>query len=274
MALVLKYILLILGILVSNLLLVGVLNKAGLLTVVAVTIIVFEIVLVISYITFVKIVKPLSGLYDALNIIDFDKDVIDFSKLDCLELTGFKEIKVVLEKFKYLLDIITERINRVNSETYKSEHDGLTGCYNRLRLDNIKSTYEFAQMFAVIFIDVNNLKRMNDEFGHEAGDALLKQATQKLNFWNTYGDVYRMGGDEFMIVLLNKQPQYVEKLVNQWYPTVGQLNRATDGFKCVLSYGISYGTKGCSFDAVQKQADDRMYDMKVALKKKFGEPLR
>jgi diguanylate cyclase (GGDEF)-like protein len=115
---------------------------------------------------------------------------------------------------------------------------------------------------------------MNDEFGHEAGDALLRSAANHLNFWNNHGDVYRMGGDEFMVVVKNQTPEAMNKLVNMWYPTVGQLNRDTDGFKCVLSYGLAFGTKGCNFDSLQKQADDKMYEMKVALKKKFGEPLR
>lgn len=220
------------------------------------------------------LISPLCKLYDALKIIDFEKDIIDFSKLDDLESSGFKEMRGIQEKFKYLLDIITERINRVNSQTYKSEHDGLTGCYNRVHLDVVKGTYEVQKSVCVIFIDVNNLKRMNDEFGHEAGDALLRSAAAKLTFWQNYGDVYRMGGDEFMIVVVNKSREYVEKLINMWYPTVGQLNRDSDGFKCVLSYGVAYGSQYCNFDAVQKQADEIMYDMKVALKKKFGEPMR
>ena len=126
----------------------------------------------------------------------------------------------------------------------------------------------------VIFIDVNNMKRMNDECGHEAGDALIRNAAAKLKFWDKYGDVYRVGGDEFMIVVCNQTQQFVENVISKWYPTVGLLNRESDGFKCVLSYGIASGSQYCNFDDVMKRADDLMYDMKVALKKKFGEPLR
>ena len=86
---------------------------------------------------------------------------------------------------------------RYNNETYKSEHDALTGCYNRNHLSKVKSRYEQQRSFFVVFIDVNNLKRMNDEFGHEAGDSLLKNVASKMQFWNSYGDVYRLGGDEF-----------------------------------------------------------------------------
>lgn len=274
MLLLLKLVISIIILCLSNVTLACILDSFELLTFYAIIGIIVEMSIVICIFLYKMILKPLGSLYDALNVIDFDKEIIDFSKLDSLNESGIKEIRTIIIKFKYLLDIITERINKVNSETYKSEHDGLTGCFNRVRLNNVKSMYEYSKAVAIVFIDVNNLKRMNDEFGHEAGDALLKSAAFKLNFWNNYGDVYRMGGDEFMIVLVNKTPEYVNKLIGLWYPTVGQLNRDTDGFKCVLSYGVAFGSQGCNFDALQKQADEKMYDMKVALKKKFGEPLR
>jgi diguanylate cyclase (GGDEF)-like protein len=221
-----------------------------------------------------EILIPIVKLYNALKAVDFNESVVDFSKLDSLDPSGFEEIRKITEKFKYLLDIITERINKINKATFKSEHDGLSGCYNRVRLESVKNTYELAKSVAVIFIDVNNLKRMNDEFGHDAGDSLIKSAANKLSFWDAYGDVYRMGGDEFMIVILNQPPKRVNEILDRWYPTVGQLNRSSDSFKCVLSYGVAFGQKGCNFDEVQKQADDRMYEFKVAIKKKFGEPMR
>lgn len=218
--------------------------------------------------------KPVNNLYEALKNIDFDSSVVDFTALDNLQVD--KKSTEVLDrltvKTKYLADIITSRINDVNYEVFKAEHDELSGCYNRQHLDRVKSFYE-ENKFAIIFIDVNNLKRMNDEFGHEAGDNLLKNAANKLSFWNTYGDVYRMGGDEFMIVTTNISEELMNEYIKEWYPTVGQLNRETDPFKCVLSYGLSFGTLGDDFGKIQKIADNRMYEMKIQLKKKFGEPL-
>lgn len=221
-----------------------------------------------------SLVKPLSNLYNALKVIDFNGSAIDFSKLDQLRLSGSSEVKDIQKRFKYLIDIVTERVVTVNTQTYVSEHDGLTGCYNRVHLETAKGLYETSKSCGVVFIDVNNLKKMNDIFGHEAGDALLRSAASKLKFWDNYGDVYRMGGDEFMVVLVNKSYGFIEKLVKQWYPTVGQLNRDTDSFKCLLSYGISYAMENIDFDSLQKEADENMYEMKVAIKKQLGEELR
>lgn len=240
------------------------------------TLIINNIVLVtvVCFSCYYKLLKPITMLYKALRVINFNEDLVDFTKLDRLNSKGYSEVKVIINKFKHLLDAITERINKINTETYKSEHDILTGCYNRTYLDRVKGNYEASQNFVVCFIDVNNLKRMNDEFGHDAGDTLLKTAAAKLVYWSKLGDVYRMGGDEFMIVIVNKPLSRVRSLVATWYKTVGVLNKSTDGFQCLLSYGLAEGSHGMDFDYIMKQADESMYAMKVRIKKELGEPLR
>lgn len=229
---------------------------------------------IICFSCYLTLLRPIVRLYKALRIIDFNDDLVDFTKVDNLKPSGYKETRVIISKFKHLLDAITERINKINTETYKSEHDILTGCYNRTYLERVRGSYETSQNFVVCFIDVNNLKRMNDEFGHDAGDILLKTAASKLGYWNKIGDVYRMGGDEFMIVIVNKPIAKVRNLVINWYKTVGVLNKTTDGFQCLLSYGLAEGHHGMDFDYVMKQADEIMYSMKVRIKKELGEPLR
>lgn len=262
------------GILFVNVLAVLTLSDDGNIHVLAVIFLMIEMVLAVCAFMHRTLLRPIFELSESLSVINFDNDIIDFSKVDMLEEKGFKEVRRMIEKYKYLLDIITERINRYNNETFKSEHDELTGCYNRVHLTRVKSRYETQRSCYLVFIDVNNLKKMNDIFGHDAGDTLLKNASAKLKFWDSYGDVYRMGGDEFMVVLLNKKQSYCEGLLSSWYPKVGILNRESDGFKCALSYGVAYGTAGCDFDALQQQADEAMYQMKIALKKQYGEELR
>ena len=232
---------------------------------------VFGLLMAVCTYIYVFLLKPIQKLHTALEIINFEDDIIDFSKVDGLEVTGFPEIKSITIKFKYLLDIIAERITKFNNEAYRSEHDELTGLLNRTHLAKVKTRYETQRNVFVIFFDLNNLKKMNDIFGHEAGDALLRNTASKLRWWEKFGDVYRLGGDEFMVVLTNKPVEYCKSLLDNWYPTVGIINRDSDGFKCALSYGASHGTAGCDFDKIQKEADERMYDFKVTLKISFGE---
>lgn len=222
---------------------------------------------------YIRLLKPLDKLSDALDGVNFDNSLIDLSKLDNLDIVGYKELREILRMFSYFVDVIDERIRRVNQEMYMSEHDELTNCYNRVHLERVKLEYEMRGSFFIIFVDVNNLKKMNDKFGHEAGDDLIRRAAKALSNWNTYGDVYRMGGDEFMVVITDKPLDNCMDLYNRWYDSVGQLNRETDGFRCVLSCGVSYGLRGDSFDELQKRADEAMYEKKKELKTRFGEPL-
>lgn len=274
MNLITKFVTFFCAVIFGNILLVLLLSSFNLVSSWAIILLFIEMGIVLYVITYKYVLNPVYSLYKALKDIDFSADIINFNTVDNLNETGCTETKYTIQRFKYLLDIITERINRYNNATFRGEHDELTGCYNKLRLQKYKTSYEVCSQYAVIFIDVNNLKKMNDTFGHGAGDALLRHASNRLNFWTNYGDVYRMGGDEFMIVVTDKSQEAIFSLINKWYPTVGQLNRDSDGFKCLLSYGVAFGTNGDNFDTILKEADDKMYEMKVRIKKELGEEMR
>lgn len=236
-----------------------------------VLLVVFSLIFIFLY---KNLFRPISQIMKGLSLIDFESNTVNFTYIDRLEPSGLFGISSLGYKIKYLMDIIEERIIKYNNENYKSEHDSLSGCFNRVHLERVKTQYETQDSTYVIFIDVNNLKKMNDIYGHEAGDNLIRSASRALSFWNQYGDVYRMGGDEFMVVLSNMDFDYCTKLLKQWYPTVGILNKDTDGFKCVLSYGVATCKGFCDFDKLQKVADEAMYKMKLQIKRKFGEDMR
>lgn len=218
-----------------------------------------------------SVIKPLNDLVTALEPINFSNDTIDFTKLDNFNYTGSDEIGKLVCKFKDLSEVLVARVDRVNTETYKSEHDGLSGLYNRVKYQRSKDVYAGCSNICVIYIDVNNLKKMNDIFGHDAGDSLIKKAASKLDFWDSIGDCYRMGGDEFMVVIPNRPKKECEELINQWYPTVGCLNRKSDGFKCMMAYGVSYGGLYSDIDDLIKEADEKMYNHKIQIKEANGE---
>lgn len=150
-----------------------------------------------------------------------------------------------------------------------SIHDKLTGCHNRVRLSMRIPEYENHSKYAVIFFDINNFKKVNDIHGHDEGDKLLVKVSNVLRFWFTYGDLYRIGGDEFIVVIPNAQLLDLEKIVATWYATVPLLNfEYNDDFKCTLSYGIAYKMGDMSFQEVLGVADEQMYLMKKAIASK------
>ena len=146
-----------------------------------------------------------------------------------------------------------------------SIHDKLTGCYNRTKLDLKIPEYENYAEYAVIFFDLNNLKKMNDIHGHDDGDQLLIDASNQLRHWHEHGDLYRIGGDEFLVVVPNAHEAELSKTVEDWYNKQPALNTEFgDDFVCDFSYGICCKTKSepLSFEEIMNRADENMYLMK------------
>lgn len=216
-------------------------------------------------ISYKKTLKPISYLYKILKTSDFSN--IDFDKFDKVEEFGTKEVSYIIRKFKFLIDIIEDKVNDINDMTYVSEHDELTSCYNTLRLNKVIPDYEQCKCLCVIFADVNNLKKMNDTLGHTAGDKLLRNTSKALSFWTMHnGDVYRVGGDEFMVVIPDTDYKVCKKLINKWYSTIGDLGFDKVDFECRLSYGVSFAKGHIDFEDLRKEADSYMYQMKTEIK--------
>ena len=97
-----------------------------------------------------------------------------------------------------------------------SSVDMLTGVKNRNKMnafvdDVINGKAEVKYPYAVVFADLNGLKHVNDENGHSAGDQILKKAAEILCATFPDGDVYRAGGDEFMVIVMGMDEEMVEE---------------------------------------------------------------
>ena len=158
---------------------------------------------------------------------------------------------------------------------YENEHDHLTGLYNKGKyLDLIENKYPNLKSIAIFNFDVNNLKVMNDNFGHEAGDKLLIKAAnsiRKITSTNVHG--YRMGGDEFLVVACDVTKEEADKLLSRWESELARLNTLSDDINCVIAVGMTYGEGNYDLFKLLAEADELMYADKKA-KKKPGEEIR
>jgi diguanylate cyclase (GGDEF)-like protein len=83
-----------------------------------------------------------------------------------------------------------------------AERDGLTGLLNRRRLDEALRTLKPGAPLACLMVDIDHFKRFNDQFGHDAGDAVMQHVAQILRDGaDGLGDAYRFGGEEFTLLL-------------------------------------------------------------------------
>ena len=131
------------------------------------------------------------------------------------------DITVIGNKIRRLQDYMSAQISFVRSKAYT---DGLTGLGNRTSyLDRVREIDEKIESgsadFLVAMFDINGLKDINDRQGHERGDEIIVEAADNLR--NTFGDenVFRIGGDEF-VVLLNEPQSDTEETLREFIPHI------------------------------------------------------
>ncbi len=155
---------------------------------------------------------------------------------------------------------------------YLSDHDALTGLYTRSRLNKDLKSELFANMAScgIIYFDVNDLKLTNDVYGHEVGDLLLQNAAKSLKIFDDERYcAYRMGGDEFMLVICNCEDYELDMAMEKWHAEITRLNEEAD-IKCAVAAGFAYGAGKFDIEALMRKADERMYENKRTLKSREG----
>ena len=182
---------------------------------------------------------------------------------------------------KFLWKVITH-LKQTNEQILKlAQHDSLTALPNRILFyDRLNQTMTRASRdkgsFAVLFIDLDDFKFVNDTLGHDAGDALLREAAKRITACIRESDtVARMGGDEFTVIISNvRTPASVERVAKK---IVANLASQYDlnGQACSISASIGialYPDNGGTTEQLVKVADDAMYTAKYSGKNcyRFG----
>ena len=124
--------------------------------------------------------------------------------------------------------------------------------------------------FAVIIFDSNDLKLINDQHGHDKGDLYLQTASQLICRVYKHSPVFRIGGDEFAVILMNEDYLNREMLKEQFIQSAKEISASTDNEweRVSMSMGMAeYDPKNDdSIDDVVQHADKNMYEYKRNLK--------
>lgn len=166
---------------------------------------------------------------------------------------------------------ITEKKNYEEQLRYLSQHDQLTGIYNRIPFERAMDRLEGSDEYPISFLmcDLNELKVINDTYGHHQGDALLKATAEVLKGSLREEDlVARLGGDEFVVLLKNTDEDMCRQIVERIRRQIEDHNsRSDEKFRIDLSIGASTvwdNTK--PLIRAFTEADDNMYCDKRAKK--------
>jgi diguanylate cyclase (GGDEF)-like protein len=144
--------------------------------------------------------------------------------------------------------------------------DSLTGLGNRSayekRIQTIMDTKVKAEVIGVLLMDVNNLKEINDTFGHMEGDRVLKDFSRKIEkLAPAKSEIYRIGGDEFVCFITKTTEDHLQKLA---YAI--ETAKFSDSYSVAVGYSIFIPKKKEKFSNIIHKADSSMYICKNRMK--------
>ncbi|ACO47887.1 EAL domain-containing protein [Deinococcus deserti] len=180
------------------------------------------------------------------------------------------EVLRVLDKARHLTAVAVEHHHLTEQLKYQALHDALTGLANRqLFEESLQRALDAAQHvggeLAVLFIDVDNFKSVNDSLGHEAGDQVLREIASRLKGCVQHGDtVARISGDEFTVILPFASESDALEVARQITEVLSDPMHVVDRqIKVSASIGITLTPEGGSDpEMLHRTADLAMYHAK------------
>ena len=179
------------------------------------------------------------------------------------------KIKETLELTSYFIASEIANYQLLRKLETLSTMDMLTGVKNRNAMNNtisdiIEGNSNIRYPYSVVFTDLNGLKRVNDENGHSEGDNLLKTAAHILSGVFFDADVFRAGGDEFMILASDMDEEHLDARIQR-------LEEQSDKENVRLSVGAFVVREGEDIRTAMRIADEKMYTDKKAYYEKYPE---
>lgn len=178
-----------------------------------------------------------------------------------LEITGAYEFKYLALTYNDIYEV-----NAANEVLlrHKAEHDPLTGVINRGAFEQMREVLKAStEPLAFLIIDVDKFKLINDCYGHEIGDQILKKVAKHLSdTFRAQDYVARIGGDEFAVIMTNSTRELQPVIQNKAESMNQFLKTPDDGLPPIsLSIGIAFSDKGFP-EELYRQADRALYQVK------------
>lgn len=179
-----------------------------------------------------------------------------------IPLSGAYEVRFLAKNYNLMYYTTKETKNKLN---YDANHDPLTGLFNRRGYDFFLNNVDM-ETSALLIIDLDHFKEINDHHGHDVGDKLLqKTANVLLSSFRTQDYVCRLGGDEFAVIMIRSDPSMrdlvcrkVESILKKLKDT--SQDESIPAIAC--SVGCAFGRVGIKAQELFKRADSALYESK------------
>jgi diguanylate cyclase (GGDEF)-like protein len=211
---------------------------------------------------------------DELGIIAISGDTSEMIVSKFLKFVANDYIKKPFSKEEFVCRVNNniEHIALIDFQKQLANFDFLTGLHNRKYLMEAGQTFYANAVrgnigFIVGMMDIDNFKLINDRYGHDVGDLVIKDFAKRMKECFRSSDIIcRYGGEEFCVLLTNVEDQYIDSTFDKFLHMIRQSQIITKQ-KEILTYSVSIGvcaTLMSSFDGMIKVADEKLYEAKRA----------
>jgi len=177
-----------------------------------------------------------------------------------IPIVGASEVRYLAGSYNFMYNAYKNSISHLN---FKASHDELTGVYNRAGYEIIKNSIDITTT-AMMIIDADRFKRINDTYGHEVGDKVLKRVANTLKSSFRSDDyICRIGGDEFLIFMVNLEGDpkiLIESKITRINQQLGVTEQGVPPIS--LSAGVAFTDIVIDPDIMFNRADTALYYMK------------
>lgn len=247
----------------------------------------YVLVVIVSWVMGHSVIEPIRRLTLAFRQISQGNLEASIPKLESKDEIGelakaaevFKsnntQTKELLKRYQVLSSELEEKVTERTAELEQkneelrllSTTDRLTGVYNRMKLEEqikleISRAERYQLEYAIVMLDVDYFKNVNDSFGHQVGDRVLKTFAVELQNNVRESDVVgRWGGEEFIVSCSCANAQKASMLAEKLRCVIESLDYG-DGITCTASFGVSQYQPGDSLESLISRADSALYKSK------------
>ena len=177
-----------------------------------------------------------------------------------IPIRGAAEFRFLAKTYNMMFEASLEKTEQL---AYEATHDALTGLYNRSGYDFLMKNAEL-ETCALLLIDVDKFKNVNDTYGHSTGDrALVRVAAVLRDNFRDEDYICRIGGDEFAAIMVNAGQQFTDLIRDKITHINEKLLHPDDGLPPLsLSVGVAFGSSAHSDAHLAKNADLALYRVK------------
>lgn len=186
--------------------------------------------------------------------------VLHIREEEPIPIRGGYEFRFLAQTYNLMYEINRDSKKKL---AFAASHDKLTGLYNRSGYDYAMEHTDLSNC-ALLLVDVDHFKDINDTYGHETGDRMLLWVGQVLrSSFRSQDHVCRIGGDEFTILMHNVNPQHAQLIQKKAASMNERLSNPDDDRPPVsISVGVAFGQDDSTPESLYLRADEALYQVK------------